>query len=79
MARAMERLYMKFGLLLVVLLCGFMAGCSDEKTTATDRQNAALRDPFNYSSFDDPKSDAASGAKSKKDSMSHDLNSVFNP
>jgi hypothetical protein len=41
-------------LLLAVIMAA--AGCAEE-STARQRQDKALRDPFNYSPFDDDKSD----------------------
>jgi len=50
-----------------------------QESTARQRQDAALKDPFNYSPYDQ-KSDAAGGAsKSDKGAIQKDLKSVFNP
>ena len=45
------------------------------------RQNQALKDPFNYSPYDDDRTDISGGGLMdfKKDALKKDLNSAFGP
>jgi len=59
----------------------FVVGCSDG-TTMEQRQNQALRDPFNYSPYRDYDPTNVSGGgltDFNKDAFKKDLNSVLNP
>ena len=81
---------------LMTLACLAAVGCSDgggaKQPTMRERQDAALRDPFDYGPTLDGKAprDGSTGGKNPsisggglgtydRDAMKHDLDSVLNP
>lgn len=65
-------------LLMLAILIG---GCADD-STMRQRQDSALRDPFNYSPYGKSNPDDISGGGTmefKKDAFNRDVKSVFNP
>lgn len=69
--------------ILLIALAGAVAGCESEQkpTGMRQRQNQALKDPFNYSPYDDDRTDISGGGlmELKKDALKKDLNSAFGP
>jgi len=66
----------------LLLVAIFIAGCSSEPTpTIRQRQDAALKDPMNYSPNAGDRTDISGGGMTdlKKDALKKDLNSVFSP
>lgn len=66
----------------LIALAGAVAGCeSDQKAGMRQRQNQALKDPFNYSPYDDDRTDISGGGLMdfKKDAFKKDLNSALDP
>lgn len=63
---------------LLIAIVVVAAGCSDRPSTALERQNEALRDPFNYSPFNE-KDDISNGGMMdfNKDAFKRDVNSVL--
>lgn len=65
-------------ILLAIVSVSMMSGCT-EPSTMHERQDAALRDPFDYSPYDGAKPDSGAVQPKKSGSISRDVNSVFNP
>lgn len=69
--------------LLGIVLALLAAGCwSDDRTPARQRQEAALRDPFNYSPYqNDRRHDVSGGGimHFDKEAFKRDVNTVLNP
>jgi hypothetical protein len=68
---------------LLIALVGAVAGCeSGEKPAGMrQRQNHALKDPFNYSPYDEDRTDISGGGlmEFNKDAFKKDMNSAFGP
>lgn len=90
----MKRNTLKFQMCSSVLLCGFLflTGCeSDEGPSARERQDAALKDPFNYNPDGDlmqqpgreevDPTDISGGGTGElnRKALKRDWDSVFNP
>ncbi len=76
-----SEVFMRTCILLALLACGSVSGCAEEqRPTPKQKQDAVLRDPWNYSPFDD-RTDVSGGGISdfKKDAFKKDVNSVFSP
>jgi len=70
---------MKWIFMFAILGAG-AAGCSETESTAGQRQEDALRDPFNYSPYGEDVNVSGGGtADFRKDAFKRDVNSVFNP
>jgi hypothetical protein len=69
--------------MMLIALAGAVLGCeSDQKPTGMrQRQDQALKDPFNYSPYDDDRTDISGGGLTtfKKDAFKKDVNSVLGP
>ena len=69
--------------ILLIALAGAVIGCESGEKPADmrQRQNQALKDPFNYSPYDDDRTDISGGGLMdfKKDALKKDLNSAFGP
>lgn len=67
--------------LLMVAVLAAVVGCSSDEGTMRQRQDEALRDPWNYSPYRNDPSDVSGGgmADFKKDAFKRDVNSVFGP
>ncbi len=68
---------MRKWMLLLAVVAGALAGGCVGDSTIEQRQNAAMKDPFNYSPYDE-KIDAGS-SRPKSSGLQRDVNSVFNP
>ena len=64
---------------LIILVVFVVAGCAEE-STIHERQDKAMKDPYNYSPFED-RTDISGGGlmEFKKDAFKKDVGSVFNP
>jgi hypothetical protein len=67
--------------LLVIALALCVVGCQDQNSGMRARQDAALRDPMNYSPHTKDHTDISGGGMTdfKKDAFKRDVNSVFGP
>jgi len=63
-----------------IICCTVMLGCADTKTpSASDRQDAALRDPFGYSPNMPNKNSGGGLTEFDKQGFKHDVDRVLNP
>ncbi|HEX2973275.1 MAG TPA: hypothetical protein VHP11_13150 [Tepidisphaeraceae bacterium] len=67
--------------LLMVAVLAALAGCSSDESSPRQRQEEALRDPWNYSPYRNDTGDVSGGGLTdfKKDAFKRDVNSVLSP
>jgi hypothetical protein len=67
--------------LMSIAILAAIAGCSSDESSVKQRQDEALRDPWNYSPYRNDPSDVSGGgiADFKKDAFKRDVNSVLSP
>lgn len=74
---------MRGWMIILVALAVVSGGCepSAESAGMRKRQDRALKDPFNYSPYDDDRTDISGGGLTdfKKDDFKKDVNSVLSP
>ena len=74
---------MREWMMILIALTAVAGGCdSNEKNPGMrQRQDRALKDPFNYSPYDDDRTDISGGGMTefKKDGFKKDVNSVLSP
>ncbi len=64
----------------IVFVCPLFAGCASNEPSMRERQDAALRDPFNYGSESKPRSvSGGSTSEFDRDEFKRDVNRVLNP
>jgi len=63
-----------------IICCTLILGCADTKTqSSSDRQDAAMRDPFGYSPNIPEKSSSSGIGEFDKQGFKHDMDRVLNP
>jgi hypothetical protein len=65
---------------IAIIGCMLLLGCADTKTQSTsERQDAAMRDPFGYSPSIPEKSSSSGIGEFDKQGFKHDMDRVLNP
>ena len=65
---------------IAIIGCTLILGCADTKTQSTsERQDAAMRDPFGYSPSIPEKSSSSGIGEFDKQGFKHDVDRVLNP